>query len=387
MTFCLVFGLFLCEALKMRGYSYVDEMISLMLATYLFLSLLRQQFFDTKLLKAFYYLVGVFLFYYIYSWFLSINPNAINLSVVVHLKPFLTFFSVLMIGFTLDDNFKRYLSKLIFVLSLGCLIIALTGNIVTFYAHSAFFAMTISCLALFYYYTSRDSLRNTLLSIAIMSIALLSFRIKALGFFIFFVFVVLFYNKNVKFKYSIKNTLLIIFSTVVVLFYAKDKIAFYFLNPYNEDNLEGAGRASLYVTSLDVLNDYIPFGSGFGTFADIGAALYYSPLYYKYQLDSVYGLSPSNGMFLCDAFFPDLAQFGIVGVILFLYFWYWIFALLKKNFHKNNDLKLYKIGLLIIAFFMIESTTATTFVQSQGLMMMFLLALVLYEGKTKSNLS
>ena len=371
----------------MRGYSYIDEMISLMLATYLFLSMLRQQFFDTKLLKAFYYLVGVFLFYYIYSWFLSINPNAINLSVVVHLKPFLTFFSVLMIGFTLDDNFKRYLSKLIFILSLGCLIIALTGNIVTFYAHSAFFAMTISCLALFYYYTSRDSLKNTLLSIAIMSIALLSFRIKALGFFIFFVFVVLFYNKNVKFKYSIKNTLLIIISTVVVLFYAKDKIAFYFLNPYNEDNLEGAGRASLYVTSLDVLNDYIPFGSGFGTFADIGAALYYSPLYYKYQLDSVYGLSPSNGMFLCDAFFPDLAQFGIVGVILFFYFWYWIFALLKKNFHKNNDLKLYKIGLLIIAFFMIESTTATTFVQSQGLMMMFLLALVLYEGKTKSNLS
>lgn len=133
------------------------------------------------------------------------------------------------------------------------------------------------------------------------------------------------------------------------------------------------------------MNDYLPFGPGFGTYADIGAALYYSPLYYKYQLDSVFGLSPNNGMYLCDTFFPDLAQFGIVGICIFFYFWYWIFVLLRRNYRKNGNLKLFKIGLLIIGFLMIESTSATTFVQSQGLMVMFLLALVLYEGKSNNN--
>lgn len=385
MTFCLVFGLFLCEALKMRGYSYVDEVIALLLASYLFLSMLRNQFFDAQLLKAFYVFAGVFFFYYIYSWVIGINPDGINMSFVVHIKPFLTFFSVLMIGFTLDNQFKRYLSKLILLLSICCLVIALTGNMITFYHHPAYFAMTASCLALFYYYTSQESLTNSMISIGIMAIALLSFRMKAVGFFILFVAIVMFYNNKIRFRFSIKNIFILLSSLVIIYYYAKDKIYFYFINPYNNENLEGAGRASLYVTSVDVLNDYLPFGPGFGTYADIGAALFYSPLYYKYQLDTVFGLSPNNGMYLCDTFFPDLTQFGIVGICLFFYFWYWIFVLLRRNYRKNGNLKLFKIGLLIIGFLIIESTTATTFVQSQGLMVMFLLALVLYEGKSNNN--
>lgn len=385
MTLCLVFGLFLCEALKSIGYSYVDELIALSLASYLFLSMLRQQYFDANFLKAFYVFAGIFFFYYVYSWLLSINPDAINMSFVVHVKPFLTFFSVYMIGFTLDDSFKKYLSKLILLLSIGCLAIALTDRMFLFYRHPAYFAMTVSCLALFYYYTSRDSLTNSIISIGIMAIALLSFRMKAVGFFILFVIVVIFYTEKVKFRFSLKNILLLLSALLVIFYYAKDKIYFYFINPYNEENLESAGRASMYITSLNVLNDYLPLGPGFGTYADIGAATYYSPLYYKYQLDTVFGLSPIQGMYLCDTFFPDLAQFGVVGIALFFYFWYWIFVLLKRNYQKNGNLKLFKIGLLIIGFLMIESIAATTFVQSQGLMVMFLLALVLYEGKSKNK--
>ena len=207
MTLCLVFGLFLCEALKSIGYSYVDELIALSLASYLFLSMLRQQYFDANFLKAFYVFAGIFFFYYVYSWLLSINPDAINMSFVVHVKPFLTFFSVYMIGFTFDDSFKNYLSKLILLLSIGCLAIALTDRMFLFYRHPAYFAMTVSCLALFYYYTSRDSLTNSIISIGIMAIALLSFRMKAVGFFILFVIVVIFYTEKVKFRFSLKNIL------------------------------------------------------------------------------------------------------------------------------------------------------------------------------------
>ena len=367
--------------MDMRGFSYVDELIAISLAFYLAVSVLRNNYFETKMLNAFYVFAGVFFFYYIYSWILSINPNGINTSFVVHIKPFLTFFSVYLIGIYYDNHFKKTLSKLILLLSIGCLIIALTGNTYPFFGHPAYLAMTITCLALFYYFVTPTSLKNSMVSISIMAIALLSFRMKAVGFFILFVMVVIFYEGKVKFKFSIRNTLLLILSSIFILYKAKDKLDFYLFNPYYNDNIEGSGRAALYVTAPKILSDYFPFGPGFGTYADIGSARSYSPLYYKYQLNFVFGLSQENNASICDTFFPDLVQFGFVGIFLFFYFWYWVFRILRKNYHKNGNLKLYKIGLMIIAFFMIESTSATTFVQSQGMMVMFLLALVLYEGK------
>ena len=381
MTFCLVFGLFLYKPIDMRGFSYIDEIIALLLSSYLVLSMFRHRYFEAKMLNAFYWLCGIFFFYYVYSWLLSINPNGINTSFVVHIKPFLTFFSVYLIGIHFDNSYKKTLSKLILLLSIGCLIIAFTNNIYPFFSHPAYMAMTVSCLALFYYYTSRESFLNTAISICIAAIALLSFRAKAVGFFILFVVVLLFFKGSFKVNFSFRDKVLMILATAFVIYKAKDKIDFYIFDPYNSNNIEGSGRAALYVTSPEILSDYLPFGPGFGTYADIGSAISYSPLYYKYRLDQVFGLSTDNNASICDTFFPDLVQFGIVGVILFFYFWYWIFKMLSNNYHINGNLKLYKIGLLIISFFMIESTSATTFVQSQGLMVMFLLALILFEGK------
>ena len=60
-----------------------------------------------------------------------------------------------------------------------------------------------------------------------------------------------------------------------------------------------------------MFKDYIPFGSGLGSFGTAAAAKEYSPLYYKYQLDNVWGLNPENPMFLADAFYPTLAEFGV----------------------------------------------------------------------------
>ena len=380
---CILLGLFFYKQIGARGFTYTDELIALSLAVYLLISLFRNQFFETKMLNAFYCFIGVFFFYYVYSWVLSINPKGINTSFVIHIKPFLTFFCAYLIGFTIDNRFKSLLSKMVLVLSVACLGITVYGYLHSFFFHPAYMAMTVSALALYYFYASKNSLRNTIISICIMAIALLSFRMKAVGFFIVFVIITLFYKGEVKIKFSVRNTLLMLSALALVLYKAKDKLYFYFLNPYNENNLEGSGRAALYVTAPDVLNDYIPFGPGFATYADFGSAVFYSPLYYKYHLDMVFGLSPYNHSFICDAFYTDLVQFGYVGVFLFFYFWYWIYGILKSNYRKNGNIKLFKVGLLIIAFFMIESTTATTFVQAQGLIVMLLLAIVLYEGKYK----
>lgn len=51
-----------------------------------------------------------------------------------------------------------------------------------------------------------------------------------------------------------------------------------------------------------MFHDYVPFGSGLGSFGTAASAKEYSPLYYKYHMDDVWGLTLENPMFLADAF-------------------------------------------------------------------------------------
>ena len=387
LVLCIILCLFLYELLASFGFSYTDEIVCALLLGYLLIILIDGQEFGAKMLHAFYVVVGVLFFYYVYSWILSINPNSITTSFIIHIKPFLTFFSVCLIDICLDRGCKQRLTKLVFVVSVSCLAIVVMGYFegVAFFRHPAFFAMTMTCLALYYQFLAKPTKRNTYISIAILAVGLLSLRMKAVGFFIVYVFVMLFFKQKLRFKFNVRNTLVMLVALGVMFYFAKEKIDFYFLNPYREGSLDSAARAMLYLTMPHILFDYFPFGPGFGTYADYGSAINYSPIYYNYHLDEVFGLSPEYGNFICDAFYPDLAQFGIVGICLFLYFWWWIYQLLKRNFANNGDARLYKIGLLIIIYMLIESTTANTFVQAQGLMLMILLALVINEGKYKQS--
>lgn len=385
LALCIILCLFLYEPLGTMGFSYTDEIVCALLLGYLLIILVDGQEFGAKMLHAFYVVVGILFFYFIYSWLLAINPDSITTSFVIHVKPFLTFFSVCLIDICLDRKCKNRLAKLVFLVSVLCLGIAVLGFFegLAFFRHPAFFAMTMTCLALYYQFLSKPTKLNTYISIGILAVGLLSFRMKAVGFFIVYVFVMLFFRRDLRFKFNFRNTLVVMVAFAVMLYFAMDKINFYFLDPYREGSLDSAARAMLYLTMPDVLVDYFPFGPGFGTYADFGSAINYSPLYYQYHLDEVFGLSPQFSNFICDAFYPDLAQFGIVGICLFAYFWWWIFQLLRRNFNNNGDDNLYKIGLLVIFYILLESTSANTFVQAQGLMLMVLLALVINEGRHK----
>ena len=132
-----------------------------------------------------------------------------------------------------------------------------------------------------------------------------------------------------------------------------------------------------YKTSLKILRDYFPLGSGMGTFASYGAAEYYSPLYYKYDLDGIWGLTPENPMFLADAFYPTLAQYGIVGVILFGIFW-------KRRLiaiNKISDLKYYKVAMMAFFCLAIEQTADTSFLSGKGMGYCMLIGLCLNANR------
>lgn len=133
-------------------------------------------------------------------------------------------------------------------------------------------------------------------------------------------------------------------------------------------------RSALYITSGRIAVDYLPFGSGLGTFGGWIAQLYYSPLYYKYGLSSVHGLS-QKGNFLCDTFWPYvLGQFGIIGLLSYLWIVWRIIKMILHSIRISQSLflKAYSLGvLMIIVEGLIESSASAIFLTSPQIYFIF----------------
>ena len=137
--------------------------------------------------------------------------------------------------------------------------------------------------------------------------------------------------------------------------------------------------------------DHFPLGTGLASFASYASSTNYSEVYYEYGINNVYGLSQNFPHFISDAYYPSLAQFGILGAFLFVLFWRWGYKLLLHLVRGKNPEK-YKYhfvaGSIIICWVFIESTGGTTFVQSTGLVMMMSLGLLCGKAlRIKNNKS
>ena len=148
---------------------------------------------------------------------------------------------------------------------------------------------------------------------------------------------------------------------------------------------EGAARTYMYLTSIKVFEDYFPFGPGFGTFGTDSAAKYYSPLNYHYDLNNIWGLNPDDDIagtsFYSDTFYPLLAQFGVVGLVLF-------FLFLKRRWVEGRNLgndNMYKLFIFIFVYVLIQCIAENTFTGANGLSLMLMLGFVLSNRKPLSN--
>ena len=95
-------------------------------------------------------------------------------------------------------------------------------------------------------------------------------------------------------------------------------------------------------------------------------------------MDIMHGLTEKDPKFIADTYYPALAQFGIVGVILFFSFWL-IQTKKLMNLYIKANIKNFVIGILIISFFLIECTSDATITHNRGLFLMMLLALLLTD--------
>ncbi|MDL2256308.1 O-antigen ligase domain-containing protein [Parabacteroides sp. OttesenSCG-928-G06] len=382
--FTLVFGVIFYDTI---GFNFTDEICALCL-----LVLYGIHVFNSKnwgFNKLFLITISVFIFYLIYSLYIGSNTKGtIILDFIIQIKPYIGFFCVYAIAPTLTKNQKVILKQFAIIFTLYLLLIGLVSlgydKIIDYtLGHESRFATAISILALIYLYSSDYNTKDKLSFILILCVGVISGRSKFYGFFAISTFVVLYVNKSFEMKFNLKNTCFLLIAVAGVLFVAKDKLILYFVEGGFGGDRETAdlyARIALYYFSVPVLCDHIPFGSGFASYATYASSVNYSSIYTEYNMDYLYGLSRDNPKFMADTYYPALAQFGFVGVVLFFWFWLYLVKRAIKAFLAGFK-KESVAALLIIFFFLIECTSDSTITHNRGLFMMMLLGLIFGDVK------
>ena len=224
------------------------------------------------------------------------------------------------------------------------------------------------CTGMAYYLFTEKTRKNSYIALAIVLTGLLAPKFKFMGEVVCFIALIFFVKKRMDFKSS-RTIVSVMLIMAVVIIVTWTKFDTYYVSGWSNAKL---ARPMTYKTSLLVLWDYLPFGPGMGTFASSGAAEYYSPLYYQYHLNKIWGLGTS-GSFVADAFYPSLAQYGIVGVILFYIFW-------KRRLIALNEIEnmqYYRIAVITFFCLVIEQAADSSWLSGKGMGYCMLIGLCL----------
>lgn len=343
-------------------------------------------------------IMGIMTFYAAYSLIsLHFNtPGAIVTDWIIQLKPYVPFVVFLSVKPSFTGKQKQWLRYIALVNASLCAISFILPKepFQLLMGHISYPGTVLLLCAVVYAYcadNNRLNSKDTIIIIAMLSVGILCGRSKYYGECIVAIFFLFIYTRNVFSEMPLKRKLLVAFIPLFVIAVGWSKFQYYFLTgestKFDPEVIESYARPVLYATGTLIFLDYLPFGSGLASFCSWASTEPYSSLYHEYGISSVYGLSPSQPFFICDAFYPSLAQFGIVGVILFCMFWIYVAILLKRLIRENpqtNRLP-FAIGWIIILTILIESIASTTLVQTSGMCAMMLLGAICSEAPLNSK--
>ena len=360
-------------------FSYIDELlIGIILFCYLYYVYYKSIRVDNKVKSV----VCFVLFYIIYSIAIHVtNVGAVLRDALQESKPLIAFFVIYALKPSLHGIHKFILS--VVSLSLGLfsfLLFFFSGS--EYFVHNAFYGHVMLISSVIYLVCSGRKREDFIIFFILLSMGLLSARSKYYGEFAVALMLVPFLKPPIKlnFKYAVLGMIVI----CVVVWAAWEKFNIYFVEGLENDSI---ARNALYVTSVQVLKDYFPLGSGLGTFGVDATKVYYSPLYYKYGLNSIWGLSENYDSYIADTYFPVIiAQFGIVG--LFLFYKFVRFVIVKSNrSYINGQRPIYLVILLILSTLIIESIAGPMFVMTTGVTLLMLLAYCICEIEQTASMT
>lgn len=331
----------------------------------------------------------VFVFYLCYSIFVSYNTyTAIILDFLIQIRPYLTFFIVAQISPSFSESQKSLLKRLCFFMWLFFIPIGIYGLVNSTFLYSVFghpsnYVVNICSLSLVYLFCSNFSIRERFLFLIMFSTGLLATSTIFYTIFLLTCGILLYFNHSDIFKFNLRTSIAIGVITLIIVHIIRVQIATYLL-PVNNLSAEYdlPARSVLYQTAINIVSkDFVPLGSGLASFGTDASGLYYSEIYSRYGLNSIDGLTPQNWYSVSDSYYPSLAQFGIIGIILYLFFWGGIIYKSFVKFRQNNDIQLFAITLILISFVFIENLSDSFLTSNKGYYMMMFLGVLF--GKKK----
>lgn len=378
---------------------FLDELLVFFMMCLAFLDvIINKQYKKYKLL---WIVMGIMTFYAIYSltWVSYNTPKAVLYDFIAQLKPYCYF----CVGYAIVPNLsgiQKQILKYISILNgFVSLILFVTGLYKIIFMHISYVGLVAVSSFLVYLLSTMKtdeslSVKNLIVAVCILSVGLLCARAKFYGIFIISVYVLFLYRPGLLKKITLSQVIIFIVILSLVLVASWHKIDYYFISGgqdfqmFNDEMMASFARVALYGGMIMILLLYPIFGSGLASFATNASStsVNYSQIYYELGLDNVWGLSPNYDSFICDAFYPSLAQFGIVGISLFIWFFVWIYKILSISLYLKGKIP-FVIGIIAVVVILIESIAATTFCQSVGGLCMMILGCLAskYKNITKEQ--
>lgn len=360
------------------SFQYIDEILTVVLIGYTFINV-KPKGNKGKFNEMWIYIL-VMAMYVVYSLVMAVNvSSAVWLDLQQQVRPYAVFYCTWLLAPKFTKGQKNLILNMMGLTIAAYIVLTLSGRL-SFASGQAFVTPVTGQLALImamtYFCFKPATKKNVFISVLILTIGLLSTKSKFFGEYVVFIAIAYFLHERIKFT-SMKTFLQLSVLVGAVIFFTWDKFNAYYVEGFGEERLQELARPATYATGIQILNDYVPFGPGLGTFACNAAAVHYSPLYYKYDLNEYWGLTEDNPMFLADCFYPVLAQYGWVGVFLFCVFWY---RRIKETKYVIDG-RYYKMALMCILALALESTADTSYLSGKGMGFFMLLAICLNERR------
>ena len=358
------------------GFSSVDEMMTIVLFLFTLL-MCRKRYINRKPRKEFIVCLGVIAFYFVYSLIWGVNVlGGILLDLMQEVRPYTIIFCTWILNPQFSKKQKKWMLATM-VLTLASWIIYHPDSIENRSAEFPVLGQLAICTGMSWYLLTKQTKLNRNIALLLVLIGMIAPKFKFMGEVVCFIAFIYFLKKRLNFR-SPKTILYCTVIATIVLTVTWTRFDAYYVSGLNNEYL---ARPMTYKTSLKILYDYLPFGPGMGTFACNGAWKFYSPLYYKYNLNDIWGLDEAGG-FICDSYYPTLAQFGIVGVFFFLWFW-------KRRFKEINviqDMRYYRVAMITVCCLAIEQTADSSWLSGKGMGYCMLLALCLNANRNLNNM-
>jgi len=368
-VFTLFFGVLLYDLIGWRGMDIVADAV-LLIAYCLFLFSTKERKINQGILVT----VCVFLFYLVYTFFFASNNtrSAITLDFLMQIRPYLTFFIVSQMVFSFTDSQRRLLKQLcftmwVFFIPLG--FYGLLSPIAFTDAMNHSVVVSIVFLSLLYLYCCSFSLKERLMFLLMLSVGLIVLQLHFLGFFLLTCAVLMYFYQSDALRSRLRAGIAIALVIAAAVYISESQITSY-LSPsstvVSNDGVDA--RSMLYRTAGNILKDFFPLGSGFASFASHASKTSFSSIY------DTYGLSSVNDN--TNSYYPSLAQFGIVGIALYIVFWIYIVVAAFLKFRKRNEIRPFVVLLIMVCFVFIENVFDSFFTSNRGVFMMMFLGVL-----------